>query len=387
MAGKNILWLCSWYPDKFEPFNGDFVQRHARAAGLYNNIYVLHVVGDEGSKQKFSNEINISAGVTEHLVYYKKISFGGRFRNYSRWLSAYKQAVKSYIDTHGLPDLVHVHVPYRDGVIAIRIKSQYKIPFLVTEHWTIYQPGNEVNFNQQKKIFRSLINWVVRNSLLLLPVSHNLGKQMNSLLTPKEFVVVENVANTDYFFYDNDIKVERFRFVHVSTMGYQKNAEGMIRSFIDFIKSGNDAELILVGPAPAEIRAYVSASGFENINIFFRGEVSYGEVAEEMKAAHSLVLFSRYENSPCSIIEALCCGIPVISTAVGGIPELLNDSNSILISEGDERALEEAFRKMKEDYSVYNKVAISEYAKDKFSYSRIGKKLDDIYTTIVADKK
>jgi len=40
---KKILWLVSWYPNKYDLFDGDFIQRHAKAAALYNDIHVLFI--------------------------------------------------------------------------------------------------------------------------------------------------------------------------------------------------------------------------------------------------------------------------------------------------------------------------------------------------------
>lgn len=384
MAGKKILWLCSWYPDRLDPFNGDFVQRHARAAALYNDIYVIHVVGDFQAESRITHEIKENQGVKEHLVYFRKVSFAGKIRNHRRWLHAYRQALKKYVDTSDIPHLVHVHVPFRDGMMAIMFKSKYKVPYIVTEHWTIYQPQNQVPFDRQKKIFRTIINWVVRNSLLLLPVSRNLGKQMNGLLTPKEFVVVENVANTDYFCLNETAPpVSVFRFIHVSTMSYQKNVEGIIDCFVEFQKSNPMTELVLVGPVSEGIRQKIATTGLAGVNLFVRGEISYREVALEMQKAHALVLFSRYENSPCSIIEALCCGLPVISTNVGGIPELIDETNGILVESNDKDALRTAFAKMKDNYGQYDRKKISQVAISRFSYNVIGKKLDAIYEALI----
>ena len=36
-----ILWLPSWYPNKSEPYSGDFIQRHAKAAALYDPVTVI----------------------------------------------------------------------------------------------------------------------------------------------------------------------------------------------------------------------------------------------------------------------------------------------------------------------------------------------------------
>ena len=45
-----VLWLPSWYPNKLAPFDGDFIQRHAKAAALYNDILVIYAVPDEERK-------------------------------------------------------------------------------------------------------------------------------------------------------------------------------------------------------------------------------------------------------------------------------------------------------------------------------------------------
>ncbi|MEM2989224.1 MAG: glycosyltransferase family 4 protein, partial [Candidatus Bathyarchaeia archaeon] len=65
------------------------------------------------------------------------------------------------------------------------------------------------------------------------------------------------------------------------------------------------------------------------------GEKSIEEVARILQQHHCLVLFSNYENMPCVIAEALCCGIPVIATSVGGIPEIVHNQNGILIPPQD----------------------------------------------------
>jgi hypothetical protein len=38
---KNILWLVSWYPNKLKPFDGDFIQRHAKAVSLFQTLQLF----------------------------------------------------------------------------------------------------------------------------------------------------------------------------------------------------------------------------------------------------------------------------------------------------------------------------------------------------------
>src|SRR5690242_12927885 len=111
MSRKKILWLCSWYPGKTEPFNGDFIQRHAQAASLYNDIYVIHVAGDtSGLIKETITEIKEENGLTECIVYFKKsVTTWGRLRGHYKLMSLYKKAIRDYLKKNGKPDLVHVH--------------------------------------------------------------------------------------------------------------------------------------------------------------------------------------------------------------------------------------------------------------------------------------
>ncbi|MBC7874632.1 MAG: glycosyltransferase [Ferruginibacter sp.] len=385
MPRKKILWLCSWYPDRMEPFNGDFIQRHAIAAALYNDIYVIHVAGDTSGKcSDTEHVITCSEGLAEHIGYFKRsASFLEKFWAYYRWRAVFKKAIRQYISENGKPDLVHVHVPMRAGLFGIRIKKKIGIPYVITEHWTIYQPQNAVKYDQHKALFKSVLYWVVKNSRLLLPVSNDLGLLMNKLVTKKEFFVIENVANEKYFYYTDLVKPgSPFRFIHVSNMTFQKNAEAIVECFTAFQEKFHNTELVLVGSVPASMQLLIEQTGLLGRKIFLKGEISYTAVASEMQQANALVMFSRFENSPCSIIEALCCGLPVIATRVGGIPELLENENGILVESMDKMALGEALEKMVTGYPGYDRKTIAEKAKNRFSYPVIGKKLDDVYTSL-----
>src|SRR5687767_2768768 len=143
MKRKKILWLCSWYPGKTEPFNGDFIQRHAQAAALYNDIHVIHVTGDtSGQVKKTTTEVHEENGLTEHIVYYRKsVTTWGRFVGHYKLLFLYKDAIRKYLKKNGKPGLVHVHIPITAGVFGLWLKRRSGIPYVLTEHWGIY---NEV---------------------------------------------------------------------------------------------------------------------------------------------------------------------------------------------------------------------------------------------------
>jgi glycosyltransferase involved in cell wall biosynthesis len=97
-------------------------------------------------------------------------------------------------------------------------------------------------------------------------------------------------------------------------------------------------------------------------------------------------MFSFYENMPCAILEALCSGLPVIATEVGGIPEIIRKENGILINVGKETELLDAMKEMIRTYHIYDRRQISREATEQFSYEVIGKKIVDIYRSVFENK-
>jgi glycosyltransferase involved in cell wall biosynthesis len=118
-------------------------------------------------------------------------------------------------------------------------------------------------------------------------------------------------------------------------------------------------------------------------DIVFRGELNHAEVAMTMQHSDILVLFSRVENLPCVILEGWACGIPVVSTNVGGIHEWVNESNGILIKSGDEEALLKALIYMLDHLDRFDKNIMRQYAVDHFSQQAISNQFYTIYEKAV----
>jgi glycosyltransferase involved in cell wall biosynthesis len=145
-------------------------------------------------------------------------------------------------------------------------------------------------------------------------------------------------------------------------------------------------DITLVGPYTPAIRRALTDKGLLDKRVFLTGEVTYSEVASLMRGAHFLLLFSRYENLPCVILEALCCGLPVVATRVGGIPEILDNSNGILVDNEREDQLLQALNAMLDGYAVYDRPSIAKKAAERFSYPVIGGQLAGIYRRLLDNK-
>ena len=95
------------------------------------------------------------------------------------------------------------------------------------------------------------------------------------------------------------------------------------------------------------------------------------------------MLFSNYENLPVVIIESLACGLPVISTSVGGVPDHITEDFGILIPPKDENALCSAMENMMDNWMKHDSEKMRRYAVENFSYEAVGEKFNEIYRKII----
>lgn len=380
----NVLWLVSWYPNRMDAFDGDFIERHAKATSRYEKITVLLVVKDESLKR---NTVEIEKTEDENLVvykvYYGKSGWGGifeKFFSFRKYISLQKKLYKQIIKQEGIPGILHVQVAMKAGMLARWIKRKYHIPYIVTEHWTGYYPQSIPNIYSGNIIFKNLNRKVLAESAMFLPVSDDLGKIVNKHFIKIPYKVVPNTVDTTLF-YRKPPTTKPFRFIHPSNMSYQKNPDGILEACKIVLECGYVFELLMIGNKSEWLDSLSFNYGLSKI-VLIEGTVPYTEVAKQMQQSMALLLFSRFENLPCVVIEALCCGLPVISSRVGGIPEAVGGENGILVESENVAALAGAMMQMMDNYTAYDRTKIAANAGELFNYDRVGRQYAEIYKNI-----
>jgi glycosyltransferase involved in cell wall biosynthesis len=104
------------------------------------------------------------------------------------------------------------------------------------------------------------------------------------------------------------------------------------------------------GPARADLEALASTLGIGD-RVTFHGRLPLAEVHELLRAASVAVCPSRwYENQPLAVLEAFACGLPVVGTGLGGVPELIAPGvDGAIVPPNDPAALGEALRGLAAD--------------------------------------
>ena len=137
-------------------------------------------------------------------------------------------------------------------------------------------------------------------------------------------------------------------------------------------------QLVLAGDGPdaQKLRTYARELGLDG-RARFLGPQPRETVFELLRAADAVVLSSKWENFPHVLVEALALGTPVISTATGGVGEIVRDGeNGLLVPPEDPDALADAIRRFFDDEALRARLAaaapasVQRFARDEI-YGRL----------------
>jgi glycosyltransferase involved in cell wall biosynthesis len=386
---KNILWLVSWYPNALSPYDGDFIQRHARAVALFQKLTVIYVKKDErGSITKNIKIVSSSErNLTEIIVYYHvpstKFQLLNKIYSVIKYKNVYRNILKKYISQNGKPDLVHVHVALKAGVNALWLKKKFNIPFIVSEHWSGYLPGAKNGVKNlsliQKKLLGRILNEAKKNTV----VSDELGKAIKKQFELNEYTVVQNVVDTDVFFPMLKIKNNVVQFIHISSLDYKKNIPAIIEAFNLVRKKGYEFRFVIIGPGKQDVIELIEMKSLSKF-IEYKNEVPQTELASYLRVSDALILYSHYETFGCVVIEANACGVPAILSDLPVFKEYITENeNGILVNTDNPVALADAIENFILAKYTFDNKSIGKKTAEKFNYDRIGRQFCQVYENVL----
>ena len=139
-------------------------------------------------------------------------------------------------------------------------------------------------------------------------------------------------------------------FVFVGRLTRQK----ALRTALEAVALVPEARLVVVGDGPE--RASLEQAAGERVE--FLGSRSRDEALRTVAGAAAALLSSDWENLPHAAVEALSVGVPVVSTAVGGVPEVVQDGvNGLLVPPGRPDQLAAAMRRVLEEPGLRDRLA------------------------------
>lgn len=379
----NILIISRGYPDERDPVNGNFESDQAKSlVNLGHNVVVLCV--DRRSSFRNRRKLGITKkeidGLLLYRIYYLPLPLKRYFLKYSLKILSFLGVVlfKFILKDGFYPHIIHAHYLFNIS-IALKIKKQYNIPVVATEHWSL------INSSLPRKDIIHFANDFYPKVDKLISVSKHLNAAIYNM-TGCDSVIIPNIVDTSCFSYEKkDLKSDTFSFVSVGSLIKSKGFDILIHSFSD-AKFGKEVQLYIVGGGPyyTRLRKLIEELDLQD-QVYLLGKKSRLDIGKIFNKSNVFVLPSRSETFGVVYIEALASGLPVIATACGGPESFITKEDGIIIPVGDRKKLTYSLEYIKSNIDKFNPKLISERCISRFSPKVIGEAINEIYYSVIVN--
>jgi L-malate glycosyltransferase len=370
-----VLVVPKWYPWPEHPVFGIFCREHAAALTTRHDVAVLASLftpSPDFGLYRLTDEVE--DGLRTLRVRYRR----PRLRPLALvcQILGMLAALRRLRAEGWRPDVVHAHV-YSAALPALLIGRLYRVPVVVTEHYTGFGRGLITGSE------RRLARFAFEHADLTAPVSRDLESTLREVAPKARMEVVANVVDTDAFSppASRAPATERPALLNVAALAEKKGHVHLLRALTEL----PGAELTIVGDG--ELRAELEAAAVElgvAGRVRFLGERPKEEVARLMREADLFVLPSLAENLPVVLIEAMASGLPSVATEVGGVGEMLDDDSGVLVAPGDSAALVAGIRRALG--TSFDPEAMAERARARYGYSAIADRWTGLYEELRASR-
>jgi starch synthase len=390
-----ILHLPKWYPHRYDDQDGDFVARHvatiAAQPGLTSAV-VFAVVAQGPLRRVAEQEVDLSGPVPTWRYYYRARLTGlgplDRLLKLLLWLGCTLHGLRA-VQRHWQsqqPSLLHVHVLLRTGLLAWVLRWLRGLPYVVTEHWTIYLPERRALLPTWRRWLTAV---VVRRAAALHTVSRALAEALAGLgARAPHTAVIANVVDLELFRPGPVAEVRPTTLLHVAAFhDGVKNLSGVLRVVAALRPAWPGLRLRVAGYGPdeAQLHRYAAELGLlADGTVQWLGKLPHPAVAAEMRRATALVSFSRAETFGVVLLEARASGRPVVATRVGGVPELFEPAGAfgLLVPPNDEAALAVALTTVLRDHAAFAPERLRADAAARCGEAAIGAAFGQLYEQV-----
>ena len=247
-------------------------------------------------------------------------------------------------------DAINAHWIYPDGVAATRIAESIDTPILLTAL------GSDINVSGEFKWRRRQISRALGTAKGASGVSRALAERLIALGSPPYRThYIPNGVNKALFTpaqteeravlcHNVGLDSTRRYLIFVGRLHPVKGLTYLVEALSILHQDGRlDFDTLLIGGGELEnaLRTAIDERGLEKL-VRLVGEVSHSAVRDWLRIGHAFCLPSLMEGMPNVVLEALACGLPVVASSVGAIPDVVNSESGILVPPGDRDAIAEA---------------------------------------------
>lgn len=371
----HILFISRGYPSKHRPQNGNF--EVDQAEGLAKSGHTVSMISVDLGREFCAADLGFHRveknGVLSYNMYFMPMRFFAQKGVFKYLLNKQLDFMYKKVERElGKPDIIYAHYLW-NADWALYLKYKYHIPVVGIEHWSEIgyeeiKPGIERN---ARRIYPQLDG--------LITVSHALQNNIKKWFGIESDVVFNTIH--DFVRMNNAKKLNDgiVRFISVGTILPVKGYDNLITAFARCSLPRNKWALTIVGEGPEELNLRKLTAQYElEKNICFAGKKSKAEVVEMLNNSDVFISSSHLETFGVAALEAICCGVPVLSTDSGGPREFITEHNGRLCDDNVD-ALKEGIEYMYVHYAEFDKKRMSEDAVKRFSSTAIAQQLETIF--------
>lgn len=251
---------------------------------------------------------------------------------------------------------INAHWAYPDGVAAAHLARTIGCPILVTAL------GSDINVSGEFPRRRQQISQMLKSVEAASGVSRALAARLIALGAPPHRThYLPNGVNKQIFslapleqreLLCNELGLNPSR-KYLLFVGRLHPVKGL-RFLIEALSILNQAsrlnfETLLIGSGEleSELKADIRARALENV-VRLVGSIDHSAVPNWLRIGDAFCLPSLMEGMPNVVLEALACGLPIVATRVGALPDVVNSESGILVPAGDAAALAQAIGEVME---------------------------------------
>jgi len=262
------------------------------------------------------------------------------------------------------PDWILAHFTLPGGEVARRLAARYGSPFSVVLHGSDVPGYQNARFGMAYAVIRPWIRRIWQGAASVIAVSEPLRDLALRTWPMGRIDVVPNGVDLERFqpaaAGDSGGHGDRIVLVAVAQLIERKGLQHLITALAqlpDSLRKRVRLRLYGGGAYEGELRRRVKEADL-NEQVEFAGLVSYEEVPNCLRQADVFVLPSLQEGLPLSLLEAMASGLPVVATAVGGIPDVVKDGeNGLLVPPADPQRLSGALVRLLADSDLRGRMA------------------------------
>lgn len=289
----------------------------------------------------------------------------------------YKKVIKDF----GEPDLIHSH--FIDlGFNMVSVFKESSIPLILTEHSSKFneQSIDATTFNMAKFTYNKLDALICVSGSLADNIYDHFGV---------ESIIIPNIIDFSEFPLSEKIEADGlFSFISVGRLEKLKGMDQLILAFIQAFENDPNISLNIIGDGSQkkELLEIINDNKMEEA-IKIIGAVPRHIIKKYMATSDAFVLASPKETFGLAYAEALSSGLPVIGIENSGGPQdFINHQNGILVPYDNIKKLSESMIYIKNNIEKFDRRAISEDIKLKFSEKTILDKIINVYQENIKDE-